>query len=141
VRRPPAVPSPPRSAPGRSPLPLSRNRSAERAARAHLLADRGNPIKLASKPLRVVVRDSKASDEPDAWVAESGFFVRRVGLESGKTKQLYRGHGGPVTSLAFHSSNGRELLVSGSWDKSFRVWDTQVRRSAFCLLSQGAAQS
>ncbi|GAA5840869.1 hypothetical protein JCM9279_001247 [Rhodotorula babjevae] len=101
--------------------------SAERAARAHLLADRGSPIKLASKPLRVVVRDSKASDEPDAWVAESGFVVRRVGLESGKTKQIYKGHGGPVTSLAFHSSNGRELLISGSWDKSFRVWDAQTK--------------
>lgn len=73
--------------------------------------------------MRVVVRGA----EPDAWVAESGFVVRRVGLESGKTKQLFRGHGGPVTSLAFHSSNGRELLVSGSWDKSFRVWDVQVR--------------
>ncbi|BGP46901.1 WD repeat-containing protein 49 [Rhodotorula kratochvilovae] len=95
------------------------HQSAERAARAHLLKDRGNPIQLASKPLRVFVRGHKGA-EPDAWVAESGFV-------SGKTKQLFRGHGGPVTSLAFHTSNGRELLISGSWDKSFRVWDVQTK--------------
>lgn len=50
--------------------------------------------------------------------------------QSGKTKQLYKGHLGPVTSLDFYtvpSSPPREVLVSGSWDKSFRVWDTQVR--------------
>ncbi|GAA6057544.1 hypothetical protein JCM3770_000576 [Rhodotorula araucariae] len=104
------------------------HQSAERQARAHLLKDRGDPIHLASKPLRVHVRDNKGKSlEPDAWVAESGFVVRRVGLQSGKTKQLFRGHGGPVTSLAFHTSNGRDLLISGSWDKSFRVWDVQTK--------------
>lgn len=60
--------------------------------------------------------------------------------QSGKTKQIYRGHLGPVTSLDFFTTTptttatiheplypARKLLISGSWDKSFRVWDTQVR--------------
>lgn len=59
--------------------------------------------------------------------------------QSGKSKQIYRGHLGPVTSLDFYTSPsingkpGRELLISGSWDKSFRVWDTKVRRSLSSL--------
>lgn len=48
--------------------------------------------------------------------------------KSGKTLQLYRGHSGPVTSLAFlrlkHLPS--ELLLTASWDKSICVWDTRV---------------
>lgn len=61
--------------------------------------------------------------------------------QSGKTKQIYKGHTGPVTSLAFYTTPStpasdsapanvkasREVLLSGSWDKSVRVWDTLVR--------------
>ena len=35
--------------------------------------------------------------------------------------QLLTGHEGPVSSLAFCPS--RALLVSGSWDKTVRLWD------------------
>ncbi|GAA6000149.1 uncharacterized protein JCM10292_004007 [Rhodotorula paludigena] len=104
-------------------------KAAIRAARAELLADRGAPIKLGSKPLSIAVKH-RSDAEPEAWVAESGFVVRRVGLETGNTKQIYRGHGGPVTSLDFYTTRSeqkRELLISGSWDKSFRVWDTQTK--------------
>lgn len=55
-------------------------RSAIREARAKALADRGAPIQLASKPISVRVR-SPPGREPEAWIAESGFVVRRVGLE------------------------------------------------------------
>ncbi|GAA6027862.1 hypothetical protein JCM8097_001753 [Rhodosporidiobolus ruineniae] len=97
--------------------------AAIRSVKADAFADRGAPIKLSTKPLRVVVRKQEGK-EPDAWVAESGFVVRRVGLESGKTKQLFKGHSGPVTSLDFYTTpSGRELMISGSWDKSVRVWD------------------
>ncbi|GAA5890168.1 hypothetical protein JCM5296_002837 [Sporobolomyces johnsonii] len=110
-------------------------KAAIRAARAEALESVGNPIKLSTKPLRVIVRHSQGKGkgaEPDAWVAESGFVVRRVGLDSGKTKQLYKGHCGPVTSLDFYrltpaTQLTRDLLISGSWDKSFRVWDVQTK--------------
>ncbi|BGO96973.1 WD repeat-containing protein 49 [Rhodotorula toruloides] len=104
-------------------------KSAIRAVRSQYLSERGQPIKLATKPIRLVVREQPGK-EAEAWVAESGFVVRRVGLESGKTKQIYRGHGGPVTSVAFYTTGGpdeRELLISGSWDKSFRIWDLQTK--------------
>ncbi|GAA6008542.1 hypothetical protein JCM10207_007153 [Rhodosporidiobolus poonsookiae] len=102
-------------------------KTAIRAAKAEALAERGAPIKLGSKPLQVVVREN-GKGEPDAWVAESGFVVRRVGLESGKTKQLFKGHTGPVTSIVFYTTpSGRELLISGSWDKSIRVWDIETK--------------
>ncbi|GAA5904437.1 hypothetical protein JCM6882_008909 [Rhodosporidiobolus microsporus] len=108
-------------------------KDAIRAAKSDALAERGTPIKLASKPLRVVVREQEGGKEAEAWVAESGFVVRRVGLESGKTKQLFKGHNGPVTSLDFYTTpSGRELVISGSWDKSFRVWDIQTKT---CLSS------
>ncbi|GAA5835841.1 hypothetical protein JCM11251_007441 [Rhodosporidiobolus azoricus] len=108
-------------------------KDAIRAAKSGVLAERGAPIKLSSKPLRLVVREQAGGKEAEAWVAESGFVVRRVGLESGKTKQLYKGHNGPVTSLDFYTTpSGRELMISGSWDKSFRVWDFQTKT---CLSS------
>lgn len=55
-------------------------RAAFRAAKSLLHAESGDPIKLGSKPLRVVVRQ-KPGKEAEAWVAESGFVVRRLGLE------------------------------------------------------------
>ncbi|GAA5961347.1 hypothetical protein JCM21900_004491 [Sporobolomyces salmonicolor] len=110
-------------------------KAAVRAARAEALESVGNPIKLSTKPLSVVIRQPQTKGkraEPEGWVAESGFVVRRVGLDSGKTKQLYKGHCGPVTSLDFYRPTtgtqfSRDLLISGSWDKTFRVWDVQTK--------------
>lgn len=56
------------------------NRASYRAAKALLHAESGDPIVLGSKPLRVVVRQRQGR-EAEAWCAESGFLVRRVGLE------------------------------------------------------------
>ncbi|SCV67756.1 BQ2448_5367 [Microbotryum intermedium] len=112
--------------------------AAYRVAKAQLHETTGDPIKLSTVPLRVVVRQHPTRG-PEAWVAESGFVVRRLDLESGRTWQLYRGHLGPVTSLDFYtppaastSTSGkgksRQLMISGSWDKSVRVWDTTASR-------------
>ncbi|GAA5938198.1 uncharacterized protein JCM15063_000663 [Sporobolomyces koalae] len=103
-------------------------REAIRQARAEALAAVGDPIQLSSKPLDVQVRHEPGM-EPEAWIAESGFVVKRIGLETGKTNQVYRGHGGPVTSLAFYTtrSRRRNLMISASWDKSFKVWDTRTK--------------
>lgn len=52
--------------------------------------------------------------------------------QTGKTLQLYKGHTGPVTCLAFwdvpatKETPARHLMFSGSWDKSIRLWDTEV---------------
>lgn len=62
------------------PTPRAPLRQAYRAAKTALHQDTGNPIKLSSKPLRTVIRQ-KYGKEADAWVAESGFVVRKVGLE------------------------------------------------------------
>ncbi|GAA5831537.1 hypothetical protein JCM3766R1_001795 [Sporobolomyces carnicolor] len=100
-----------------------------RVARAEALQNVGAPIQIPSKPLRVVVKQPRGNAEPDAFVAESGWVLRRVGLQSGKTKQLFKGHCGPVTCLDFYTTKTakRELLISGSWDKSFKVWDLQTK--------------
>lgn len=54
--------------------------------------------------------------------------------QTGKTSQLYKAHTGPVTCLAFwdipaspkDSTPARHLMFSGSWDKSVKMWDTDV---------------
>ena len=42
--------------------------------------------------------------------------------------QLLTGHEAPVSSLSFSSS--RALLVSGSWDKTARLWDVFESKGA-----------
>lgn len=105
----------------------------------------GDPITLPSKIVRLDVRGS------DAYTAESGWVARRVDLESGKTKRVYRGHQGPVTCLAFyeggqgkgeHSNEeggsnaaqdrrpGKTYIFTGSWDKSIKIFDTD---SGLCI--------
>jgi periodic tryptophan protein 2 len=43
-------------------------------------------------------------------------------LQTGQLVDVFSGHSGPITSLAFEPTRGR-LLASGSWDKSVRIWD------------------
>ncbi|PPQ78522.1 hypothetical protein CVT25_011794 [Psilocybe cyanescens] len=82
----------------------------------------GEPIELLGKALAIEIRDGVA------WIAENTTAVRLLDLESGKTLHLFKGHTGPVTSLAFcdrtPGSGDKEILITGSWDKSIRLWDT-----------------
>ncbi|KAF6765007.1 WD40-repeat-containing domain protein [Ephemerocybe angulata] len=85
----------------------------------------GEPIELPGKALAFEVRGKHA------WVGESTAVVRRLDLETGKTLQLYKGHMGPVTTIAFYDvegSEGQKLLISGSWDQSIKIWDSKTKQ-------------
>ena len=43
-------------------------------------------------------------------------------LQTGQLVDIFSGHSGPITSLAFEPTRGR-LLASGSWDRNVRIWD------------------
>lgn len=96
----------------------------------------GNPIKVTSKVLDLAVQGQ------DAWTAESGWQARRLDLnvrvvvhgaeltvQSGRTKMLYKGHKGPVTSVRLHAVGGADpwlALITSSWDKTVRIWNAEV---------------
>ncbi|ODN76115.1 hypothetical protein L202_06047 [Cryptococcus amylolentus CBS 6039] len=82
----------------------------------------GNPITLSSKIIDLQILESHA------FTAESGWQARRVDLCTGKTVKLYKGHQGPVTSIALTKVTGSDgipwtALFTGSWDKTIRVWN------------------
>lgn len=79
----------------------------------------GSPIEVPGKPLAITIQGS------GAWTAESNAIARLIDLESGKTRKIFKGHSGPVTSLVLHD-NGR-ILITGSWDQTIRVWNTQTK--------------
>lgn len=97
-----------------------------RQQKAERTKDIGEPIDLKSKIISLVVRDQ------DVWTAESSKVVRRIDLNSGKTLQVYKGHTGPVTCLAFYDTkdsdgSSKTYLITGSWDKTIKVWDTKTK--------------
>ncbi|KDQ60628.1 hypothetical protein JAAARDRAFT_31591 [Jaapia argillacea MUCL 33604] len=79
----------------------------------------GSPIELPGKPLGVEIIGG------EAWIAESTAVARVVDLENGKSRRIFRGHGGPVTCLAF--CEDQKILITGSWDKAINLWDSQTK--------------
>ncbi|BGP39918.1 U3 snoRNP protein [Rhodotorula kratochvilovae] len=57
-----------------------------------------------------------------------GFEIYMWSTQTGKLLDVLAGHEGPVAALAFSPLGDR--LVSASWDKTIRVWDTFGRSSA-----------
>lgn len=95
----------------------------------------GYPIELSGKALAFEVKGNYA------WIGESTATVKKLDLEvrrcwhltivlfwrfliivqTGKVLQVYTGHTGPVTAIAFcdrvAGSGDQQLLISGSWDQ------------------------
>ncbi|KAF8630362.1 hypothetical protein AX15_002927 [Amanita polypyramis BW_CC] len=96
-----------------------------RNAKAERTKDLGAPIHLLGKALALHVRNGYA------WIAENTHTAKKIDLESGKTLQVYKGHTGPVTCLAFcdkvkRSGDGK-ILITGSWDQTINLWDTDTK--------------
>ncbi|KAH7341883.1 WD40-repeat-containing domain protein [Rhizoctonia solani] len=103
-----------------------------RARKAGRTKHIGNPLELKGKVIRLAVRDG------EAWTAESGSVLRRINLLTGKSIQVYRGHTGPVTCLAFFKpESDRTILLSGAWDQTIKAWDVETGK----LLSTTKAHS
>ncbi|KAJ7261379.1 WD40-repeat-containing domain protein [Mycena haematopus] len=95
----------------------------------------GEPIQLPGKPLAIQIHGGYA------WVAENTTVARKLDLQTGNTLQIYRGHTGPVTSIAFcdkdFSARDGSILITGSWDKTIKLWDTDTK----ALISSTEAHS
>ncbi|KAJ6547111.1 WD40-repeat-containing domain protein [Mycena capillaripes] len=85
----------------------------------------GEPIQLPGKALAIQIHREYA------WVAENTTVARKIELQTGNTLQIYRGHTGPVTSIAFcdkdSSARDGSILITGSWDKTIKLWDTDTK--------------
>lgn len=86
-----------------------------RRVKAERTKSLGSPIQLSGIALAIRVRNGYA------WIAQNTNVARKIDLEIGKTLQIYRGHTGPVTCLAFcdkdNGSGDNIILITGSWDQ------------------------
>ncbi|PBK68743.1 WD40 repeat-like protein [Armillaria solidipes] len=79
------------------------------------------------------VQFSSLAVDPSGEVVAAGstdsFEVFLWSVQTGKLLDILTGHEGPVSSLDF-SPSGENQLVSGSWDRSVRVWNVFGRSRA-----------
>ncbi|XXG97720.1 DNA polymerase alpha accessory factor Mcl1 [Hypoxylon texense] len=84
----------------------------------------GNPVTLKSKLLAAVPDPTNPSA---VLIAESSGSVRRVNVDTGDSKQVFRGPSAPVTCVAVGGS-GNSTLFAGSWDKDIWSWDLATKK-------------
>lgn len=60
--------------------------------------------------------------------ALDSFQIYIWSVQTGKLLDILSGHEAPISSLAFSPATGQ--LVSGSWDKTVRIWDIFARDSS-----------
>ncbi|KAI3323804.1 WD40 repeat-like protein [Xylariaceae sp. AK1471] len=83
----------------------------------------GNPIVLKSKLLAAIPDPSSPTS---LLIAESTGSVRRVDVDSGETKQVFKGPSAPVTCVAV-GGLGNHIVFAGSWDKDIWSWDLKTK--------------
>ncbi|KAI8049464.1 WD40-repeat-containing domain protein [Syncephalis plumigaleata] len=119
----------------------------------------GDPIEISSKILCMSLapsviyknihnnskkNDSRSDDDDGvyAYLGNSNHTARKVNLVTGSTVKVYKGHTGPVTSVAaFYryvekesgNKEKQELLLSGSWDKTLCLWDAQTKEALLTM--------
>ncbi|KAI0703594.1 WD40-repeat-containing domain protein [Cytidiella melzeri] len=97
-----------------------------RRTKAERTKSLGSPIQLAGVALDLHIRDKYA------WIAENTAVIRKIDLETGKTVHLFRGHTAPTTAIGFYDkvkgSGDEKLVISGSWDKTIKVWDVESKQ-------------
>ncbi|KAI1084419.1 WD40 repeat-like protein [Whalleya microplaca] len=79
----------------------------------------GDPIGLKSKLLAAIPDPTSPSS---VFIATSTGSVRRVNVDTGDTKQLYRGPSAPVTCVAV-GGPGNNTVFAGSWDNNVWSWN------------------
>ncbi|CAH1760835.1 20792_t:CDS:2 [Entrophospora sp. SA101] len=92
----------------------------------------GDPIKCTSKVLCMMLSNSP-NDLVDGclYIGESGFIAKKIKLSTGKVLKIFKGHTGPVTCIGMWYKDQEEYLITGSWDKNLRKWNTKTKESIF----------
>ncbi|TPX30486.1 hypothetical protein SmJEL517_g05948 [Synchytrium microbalum] len=105
-------------------------------------ANSGLPISIPSKVLDLQFAGTGSDADLSAnklyaYVAESGHVARKYNLMTGKWSKAFKGHTGPVTTvaIALNAAGQEEVVVTGSWDKGIRKWNALTGE---CLLKMTA---
>lgn len=98
--------------------------SAARKVKRDALATLGNPVLMNSKTLHFqLVFDAR---DRFVYTAQSGHVAQKVNLRTGQIELVFRGHKGPVTHVCLYKHNSALLLLTASWDKTIKKWDTET---------------